>query len=143
VAAWRQTQFMFEGLCPACSGPVDGWLECCSDHDPDGICARCGTKFAALARFRCRTCKNHNVSSPKALALLHPAVMAFYESHGLSTRIRADDPESVRRVFGLMDDQTVRIAAEDPPRVTVTGSIDGDDIRLTFDEHATVVRLRR
>ena len=96
VAAWRQTQIMFDGLCPACSGPVDGWLECCTDHDTTGICENCGTKFAVLAWFECRICKNHNVSSPKALALFYPAVIAFYDDHGVSTRVHADDIESVR-----------------------------------------------
>jgi DNA-binding transcriptional ArsR family regulator len=142
VAAWRQTQIMFEGLCPACSGPVDSWLECCPDHDQNGICERCGTKFSVLARFQCQTCKNHNVSSPKALALFHPAMMAFYEDHGISTRVRADDPESVRRVFGLMDDHEVQIIAEEPLRATVTASVDNNEIRLTFDETATVASVR-
>jgi len=143
VAAWRQTQFMFEGICPACSGSVESWLETCSDHDPNGICERCGTKFPVLARFQCRTCKNHNVSSPKALALFHLAVIAFYENHGISTRLRADDPESARRLFGLMDDQEVQIIAEEPPRAAVTSLVDDDEIQLTFDETATVADVRR
>lgn len=143
VAAWRQTQIMFEGLCPACSGPVESWLEYCLHHDPSGVCDHCGTKFPVLARFQCRICKNHNVSSPKALALFHPAVTAFYEDHGISTRIRAEDFESVRRVFGLMDDHEVEIINEEPPRTALTASVDDDEIRLTFDETATVVGVRR
>jgi len=143
VAAWRQTQLMFEGLCPACSGPVESWLETCLDHESNGICDRCGTKFPVLARFECRTCKNHNVSSPRALALFHPAVIAFYENHGISTRLRADDPEGVRRLFGLMDDQEVQIITQEPPRAEVTSLADNDEIKLTFDETATVVEVRR
>lgn len=139
VAAWRQTQIMLDGLCPACSGPVDSWLECCTDHDPSGICERCGMKFAILARFQCRICKNHNVSTPKALAMFHPEVVAFYHNHGISTRIRADDSESVRRVFGLMDDHAVEVIAEEPARAEVAASIDGDEIRLSFDETVSIV----
>lgn len=138
VAAWRQTQFMFDGLCPACSSPVDRWLDCCLDHDPDGICDRCGTRFAVLARFECRTCKNHNVSSPKALALLHPAVVAFYELRGISTRFQAVDPESVRRVFGLMDSHEVSILSRNPCRASVTVPANGDELRLTLDDSVTV-----
>lgn len=139
VAAWRQTQIMFDGLCPACSGPVNSWLECCRDHDSTGICDHCGTKFAVLARFECRICKNHNVSSPKALALFHPDVQGFYASHGVSTRIHADDCESVKRVFGLMDAHDVKIVSEESSRAAVTASIDDDTVRLTFDETARVV----
>lgn len=143
VAAWRQTQFMFDGLCPACSSPVRSWLEACTDHDSLGICERCGTRFAVLARFECQVCKNHNVSSPHALAFFHPAVVAFYENHGVSTRFRADDAESVQRVFDLMDSHDVEIVGEDPLRVDVTLARDGDDVRLTFDETASVTDVVR
>lgn len=143
VAAWRQTQFMFDGLCPACSGRVEGQLECCPDHDPDGLCARCGMRFAAVARFECRTCKNHNVSSPKALALFHPAVVGFYDAHGVPTRLRADDVERVERVVDLMDGHEVTVDSTEPPEVTVRVSRDGDERRLTFDESVRVVDVRR
>lgn len=143
VAAWRQTQIMFEGLCPACSGPVDSWLECCTDHESTGICDQCGTKFASLARFECQTCKNHNVSSPKALALFHPAVMAFYDEHAISTRIHADDFESVQQVFDLMDSHQVDVVATDPPQAEVTVTSSEDEIRLVFDETASVANICR
>lgn len=139
VAAWRQTQFMFDGLCPACSSPVDGRLEYCSDHAPDGICPECGSKYTALARFECQVCKNHNVSSPQALALFHPAVVAFYDNHGVSTRFRADESESVRRVFDLMGGHEMALRSEDPLRVAVTVTHAGDQLRVTFDETVTVV----
>lgn len=143
VAALRQVGSLFDGLCPDCSGPVDGWLECCPDHDPIGPCERCGMKYASWARFQCRTCKNHSTSSPKGLVLFHPAVISFYDDHGLSTRIRADDFESVKRVFDLMDDHDMERLSEDPPRVAVTAALDGDEVSLTFDETASVVDVRR
>lgn len=143
VAAWRQTQIMFDGLCPACSGPVDSWLECCPDHEPAGICGHCGARFACMARFECRTCKNHNISSPKALAVFHPAVTAFYDNHGISTRIHADDIASVRRVFDLMDGHEVDVVAVEPPRARVSITSSGDEMRLVFDETANVAEVHR
>lgn len=142
-AAWRQTQFMFDGLCPACSGPVDSWLECCPDHESNGLCEACGTKFAVLARFECQVCKNHNVSSPRALVLFHPAVIAFYDTHGVRTRFHADDPESVRHVFGLMDTHDVELLGDDPVRAVAVVRHEGDEVRLTFDETANVIRVER
>lgn len=139
LAAWRQTQFMFEGLCPACSGPVESWLECCSDHDPTGICERCGMKFAALARFKCHVCKNHNISSPKALAMFYPDVQGFYANHDVSTRVHAEDLQSVKRVFNLIEDHQIEIVAEDPPQARVTITNNANELHLTFDETATVV----
>jgi hypothetical protein len=143
VAAWRQTQLMFEGLCPACSGPVKSWLDCCPDHDQCGLCEECGLQFAAVARFQCRVCKNHNVSSPKALALFHPEALGFYANHGVSTRVHAHDFERVHRVFDLMDDHEVDVLDEDPPEVAVVVAVEDDEMRLTFDETANVVDVHR
>lgn len=143
VAAWRQTQFMFDGLCPACSSPVPRWLDHCPDHDPNGICDLCGSKYAVVARFECQVCKNHNVSSPKALALFHPAVIAFYETRGVGTRFQANDFESVRRVFDLMKSHAVEVLADNPLRVAVTVDHDADEIRLTFDENARVIAVNQ
>jgi DNA-binding transcriptional ArsR family regulator len=143
VAALRQIQSLFDGLCPACSGPVQGWLECCPDHDSTGTCRHCERKFAARARFRCRICKNHSTTPPKTLAFFHPAVISFYDDHGISTRIRADDFERVRRAFDLMDTHEMELLARDPPRVAVRAVHDGDTVCLTFDETATVVDIRR
>ncbi len=143
VAAWRQTQFMFDGLCPACSGPVDRWLDCCVDHESNGICDNCGTRFAVLARFECRTCKNHNVSSPRALVMFHPAVIGFYVNHGVSTRIRADDIESVQRVFDLMESHEVNLITDDPPRAEIVVSHGSDELRLTLDQAVIVAGTAR
>lgn len=141
--AWRQVRSLFDGLCPVCAGPVVAWLDCCPDHDPTGPCEQCGNQFAAWARFQCRVCKNHSVSSPKAIALFHPAVIGFYDRHGISTRLRADDFESAKRVFDLMDDHGLDVLSEDPPRVAVTAAHDGDAVRVTFDETVAVVDVRR
>jgi hypothetical protein len=143
VAAWRQTQIMFDGLCPACSGPVESWLDCCAEHDSAGICDHCGTRFASIARFECRTCKNHNISSLKALAIFHPTVTAFYSEHGISTRFHAEDAESVRRVFDLMDAHVVDRVAENPPRAQVTITSSGDEMQLVFDDRLGVVEVHR
>jgi hypothetical protein len=143
VAIWRRTGTLFDGLCPACSGPVDGWLEGCSDHAPTGVCEDCGTRAVAWVRFQCRVCKNFATTTPKALALYHPAVVAFYHDHGVSMRVHADDFESVKRVYQFMHDHDIELVAEDPPRVAVTAALDGDEVRLTFDEGASVVDVRR
>jgi hypothetical protein len=143
AAARRQVRALFDGLCPDCSSTVDGWLECCPDHDADGTCDDCGRAFGAWARFECRVCKNHSVASPKALVLFHPAVVAFYEAHDVSTRVRADDFEGAKRVFDLVDGHAMELVSDDPPRVAVTADLDGDEVRLTFDETVRVVDVRR
>jgi hypothetical protein len=142
VVGWRRLRSMFDGVCPSCSSPVDRWFDWCSDHDPDG-CDDCGLRFGTTAHFRCRTCDHHDGSTPKHLALFHPAVVSFYDDHGVSARIRADDIEHAKRVYDLMLDHNVAVVDEDPIRVAVTASHDGERIRLTFDETVRVVDVCR
>lgn len=143
AVARNKNRSMFDGFCPDCSGAVDGWIEYCTDHDQEGICEVCGMRFVARARFQCRACKHHAITSPKALAMFHPAVVSFYDDHGMSIRLRADDPESARRVFGLMHDHDMELRSEDPLRVQVTASVAGDSVCLLFDETASVVEVNR
>jgi hypothetical protein len=139
----HKLQLMFDGFCPDCSGSVESWLTVCTDHDSTGICERCGKKYAAWVRFQCRVCKRHGVSSPKILALFHPAVIAFYDGHGMSIRIQADEFENAHRTFEYMHNHGMELVSENPPRVQVTATLDGDKIRLTFDETASVVGIDR
>jgi DNA-binding transcriptional ArsR family regulator len=143
AVAGRKIRLMFDGFCPDCSGSVEGWLECCADHDSAGVCEHCGKQFAAWARFQCQICKRHGISSPKTIALFHPAVISFYDDHGVSIRFRADDFENARQVFSHMHDHGMDIVSTDPPRVTVTASMNDEEIRLTFDETGNVVDVRR
>jgi DNA-binding transcriptional ArsR family regulator len=143
IGALRGAQSMFEGVCPACSGSVDGWLEYCSDHAETGICEACGRKGPARAHFRCRTCRNHKIDPLEGLALFHPAVASFYDDHGISTRVHADEFDTVKRVYDLMDDHAVELVSVEPARAGVTATCDSDEIRLTFDETVRVVDVDR
>lgn len=143
VSTLRETRSLFEGLCPACSGPVDGWLDVCPDHDNAGACDACGARQPAHVRFECRVCKNFSVSPLQGLALHHPAVVSFYDDHGVSTRVHADEFETVRHLYGRMDDHRLEVNDVDPPRATVVVALDGDEMHVTFDETARVVDVTR
>lgn len=139
VTAYRHMRTMFEGLCSACSGPIDASLSVCADHDAGDVCGNCGRKHAIETRFQCRVCKDAHATTPTMLVLFHPATVAFYHEHGVSTRWHADDFESITRTMKLVTDHEMAVVSEDPPRVAVTVSRDGDKLRLVFDETATVV----
>lgn len=143
VAQHRHIRTMFEGLCSACSGPVDAALEVCSTHDGDGVCPNCGREFSSWIHFQCRVCKDHHGTAPASIPLFHPAVVAFYHDRGVSTQLHADDFERVRRVMELMDNHEMEVVSEEPPRVEVTISYDGDQLQLTIDETVTVVDVSR
>jgi hypothetical protein len=70
-------------------------------------------------------------------------VASFYDDHGVSTRIRADDFETVTRFYDLMNTHEVELVSEEPLRVEAAASRDGDEIRLTFDETVSVVDVSR
>lgn len=143
IASLRQTRSMFDGVCPTCSGPVEGWLDACLDHVADGVCENCGYRFPARARFQCRTCKDHAGTSPKTLALFHPSVVSFYDDHDVSIRFHADDPESVLRGFELMDAHWMDLVSEDSLEAEVTVTCGDDSIVIRFDDAANVVDVRR
>lgn len=143
VLGQRELRSMFDGICPACSGAVDGWFECCPDHNSTGACEDCGLTFPHSAWFQCRTCEHYLTSMPHRLALLHPAVVSLYDDHGVSTRVRVDDFEHARRIYDLMLEHDVEIVAEEPARVAVTASMDGDTVRLIFDETMSVINVHR
>ncbi|QLG51068.1 helix-turn-helix transcriptional regulator [Natrinema halophilum] len=143
ITSLRTLQSMFDGVCPTCSGPVESWLECCPDHDRAEVCENCGSKFAAWARFRCRVCKDHGNASPKELALFHPAVIAFYDNHDISTRFHTNDPESLRQGFDLVHAHEMELVSTDPAEVIITASLEDDEVQLTFDETANVVDVAR
>lgn len=143
VATLRRVQTLFDGLCPACSGSVDGRFEYCTDHNTIGTCDHCQMKFAAQARFQCRTCRNHKIEPPQGLVLFHPAVASFYDDHGVSTRVRADDVGTVTRFYNLMDEHEITIVSEEPLRVVVTATYNDDKIQVAFDDTVSVVNAQR
>lgn len=66
VAARRRIQMAFDGVCPECTGAVEGDLDVCVDHDTgDGrSCDRCGRPRPAMVRFECRICGYTSVVEP-------------------------------------------------------------------------------
>jgi hypothetical protein len=139
VAAYRHMQTMVEGICSACSGPVDASLETCADHESDGVCESCGRAHAFWARFQCRVCKDHHVTTPAVLSVFHPATIAFYYDHGVAPRWHAREFTGLRQVGVQEADHEMTLVAEEPPQVEVTIELDGDELGLTFDETVAVI----
>lgn len=132
----------FDGLCPTCSGPVNRDLVCCSDHQVQG-CSNCGRQLGIWARVECRVCKNFGFPDPRWLSLCHPAVTAFYQEHGVATRVPANDPERASQVFGLVHDQDIEVISREPARVAVMAMKENERVRLRLDETVQVVDVQR
>lgn len=143
VAALRGARSMFERLCPACSGSVDGWFERTAEEGRSTDREDRQTTAPVRAHFQCRVCRNHKIEPPRGLALLHPAVVSFYSEHGISTHLRADDSRTVKRFYGLLDGHEVEAVSDDPLRIAVTARCADEAITVTFDETVRVVDVSR
>lgn len=123
-------------LCPVCDGPVDSWFDVCETHDrePDALCEACGRQWEVECRWLCRVCKHWGVSPPSSVAILHPRAVAFYQSHGIDIGYPIGRTDRVPRFWELMTAQKQELVSGDSPRVRVTISHAGEELRLTFDE---------
>jgi hypothetical protein len=131
---------MMQGICPECASAVRGTLEVCDTHDPgsDGVCEACGTPFVAWGDLRCETCLFAKRLPVELCVLALAPVIGFL--YGQGTNVLAP---SLDDLFDLVQTR-VRTSVTDAPRQAVT-SIDGDGVtlRVTLDEHLSVVDVSR
>lgn len=112
------------GACRSCLGTVERSVV---ETDHEGIdfygfratCDRCGLRFETSIGFA---------------VVRHPAVVAFYHDHGIDLRTRP--PWTLDFCDAT---EPVTLVSDDPFRVRVEIRLDGDELRLTLDEEATVV----
>ncbi|WP_276260765.1 DUF7351 domain-containing protein [Haloglomus litoreum] len=137
----QDVKTMLEGVCDECSGPVSTGLTVCEDHDEEGVCGNCGRAPAALVILSCSVCKNYHAITPRTLVMHHPAVISFFYERGVEIEYSLGDVERTRRWERLRNRNEDTIVSTDPPRVEVTVRHEGDELRLTLDEHAAVVTV--
>lgn len=83
---------------------------------------------------RCHDC-GHFFRGPVSLAVLtHPVLQAFYLERGRDVR-----EASLWSLPFLTDSDRARVDSESPLRVTVDASYDGDALRFSLDEDASVI----
>ncbi|WP_207590536.1 DUF7351 domain-containing protein [Halomontanus rarus] len=140
VHSYQRIYSMIEGVCPTCSGSIEGALEICSDHDPEGLCSNCERRLGTIARFRCTVCKEWAQTPLGTVAKYHPSVVAFCYDHGLQLQYGFNDLEHIDRRLRL-GGSTVERLSEDPPRVRVTTEIDDEEVRVELDETLDVVAV--
>lgn len=145
TAAWikarKALQSAVEGVCDACSGPMERSLDVCDDHGSEGICDNCGRRFGAMARFRCPVCKNHHTSTPRTLVAEHPAVIAFYYERGVPLQYETVDFESGKRAGNLVGNHEQEVVSTDPVRVRIVVDYADDTLELVVDESLSVLEI--
>jgi hypothetical protein len=129
------------GLCPECSGSVDGSIDICEDHASDGICPNCGRRDEIQARWVCTTCKNAGHGPPGPNLALHPRVVAFYAERGLDIGYDTNDFGTVVRMLTAMSNHEQEVVSTDPTRVRVTVRYEGDRLCAIVDESMNIVEV--
>lgn len=135
--AWTNLELLAvgSGICPRCAATVETELSVCPDHDEDGDCSNCNSRFAALLIGSCTNCI-YEVGCGAAMALLSsPTLLTFMFEHGLDPF----SPRSVHRLDRFLNEYDEAVRSVDPPRVELTFSADGDDLVLRVDENGDLL----
>lgn len=135
----RESSVM-DGVCPECSGPMPvESIRICDDHVPDPedeeVCEVCGSIFWGMVYHVCDVCKFLWQLPTLLYPPTHPAVIAFYYDHGIEFDLASHE----QRTYLLAYQEEV--VAEDPLVIQTTIPLDGDKLRLTFDEQMSVVNV--
>lgn len=130
------------GICPDCSGPFNQSFELCEDHDPGPktVCPNCQRRYQFRAVYECEICKKAREIPPRLLLGGHPAVVSFYDDHGIVVG-DVTDRRSLRRAIELMWAQESELVSREPLRVRVAIRHEGDELQLTYDEELEVVSV--
>ena len=131
---------VMDRVCPECSGsmPVES-IRICDDHAPDPddevVCEGCGSIFWGMVYHACDVCRLHWQMPTLLYPPMHPAVVAFYYDHG----IEFDRASHEQRAYLLHYHEEV--VSRDPLRIRTTIPLDGDQLRVTFDEQMRVIEV--
>lgn len=137
--AWtlaRATTYL-KGICPDCSGEISTSPIICSDHESDGICTHCGTRFLGRLDVECGTCLNGMVFNLSVIARLDATAVAYFDDHGYDLL----DPG--------FEDATVLIACDerlhstDPLDYEANWTLDGETLRVRCDDRFHVTESTR
>lgn len=117
-----------DGVCPACSGPVERRLVDPADRVP----------FECLPAFDCTACTSRTVTSFAALALRRPVVERFYADQGVDLEERPYwDLEP------CVTGEHTTVESTDPLRAVVAFPAGDERLRVTLDDDLSVDRSVR
>lgn len=143
IEFFRDVGLMIRGVCPECSGPIEESVVICAEHDREEgrLCTDCGTADEVRVSYACSVCK-HGASFPVQGAVHdHPALVSFFHEHDLERTYDLEDPESCGRLWDALGRLEHDLVSEDPVRIEVAMTADGDAIRFTLDGDIEVIDI--
>lgn len=122
-----------DGVCPECSGRIDGRLVSPTEEVED-LLPEPMTDHVQAA-LECRQC-GHKTRCPVTVALLeHPDVVSFYRAHDESVRDRP--------IWNVGDEWHETVLSEEPLCVRVVVELEGDLLALYVDGTVQVREIQR
>lgn len=122
---------MIQGVCPECLGVVTRILLVCDDHDPEGVCEVCESRFEARIELTCVVCKQFAHGPVRTLMSFHSAVLSLYIDHDIAFTYDPDPTTLLTRRLWPAGDLDQEIVSVDPPAVRVTLESDGATLAYT------------
>jgi hypothetical protein len=135
--AWTNLELLAvgSGVCPRCAAAVETESDACPDHESDGVCSNCRSRFAVLLKASCPNCR-YGLGCGAGLGLLStPELLSFMLDHGLDPF----SPRSVPRLDRFLNEYDEAVHSTDPLRATLTFAADGDELALTIDGNGDIV----
>lgn len=119
VVSYHDIAQTVQDICPACRGSFEWSLRSNADGETGyvGTCTRCPMMYTDYGGM---------------LAATDPAVVSFFHDHGLDVRERATD-------LSLAAVANREIVSREPPRVAITFTAAGQQLRVVLDETAQVI----
>lgn len=132
---------MIQGVCSECLGVVTHSLLICDDHDFDGPCETCGSRFEARIELTCAVCKHFAHGPVRSLMSYHPAVRSLYIDHDVPFAYNPDPLTLLTRRLWPSGDIEQSVVSADPPAVRVTLGYEGGSIAYTVDENLDITDI--
>lgn len=129
---WHHTvKQIGDKFCPTCSGRLEGLVIRPPSTDEDG-------PRPSMTEFDCRRCPTRLRVSGAMLATSHPVVEGFFVEHGYDTTNRHP-----AQFWGELDESTVSVPSEDPLRLEVQFTTDGETVIAEIGPNAGITDVRR
>lgn len=138
----HRRESVMDGVCPECAGnmPVES-IHICEGHQPDWdnfqFCEGCGSIFWMLVLHICEVCKYSWKLPTLFYPTKHPAVIAFYYEHD----IEFDLANYEQRAHLLTYRE--ELLSDEPIQIRTTIPIEGNELRVTFDERMNPIEVSR
>lgn len=141
IKALRDFGLLVRGLCPQCTGTVEGTLQICEDHRTRGgvACEVCGTRDEIRVQYDCEVCKYGGSYPIDAVIYDHPAVIAFCYENDIEHTFDLDSPEACARLWEHISARDHSLVSTEPVRIRVTVPGEGEHLQLTLDESLDVI----